>query len=67
MIGIILAGFSVPSMLGALAERRSPRVAAITIVIGGALIVLAISQKPGGYALREVPEAFIRVVAYFIR
>jgi hypothetical protein len=67
VIGILLAGLAVPSMLGALADRRSPRVAAIAIMVGGALILLALSQKPGGYTLREVPEAFVRVVAYFYR
>ena len=67
VIGIIVAGFSVPSILGAMAERRSPRTAAIAILIGGSLILLAISQKPGGYTLEDVPAAFVRVVAYYTR
>lgn len=67
VIGIVLVGLSVPSILGALAERRTPRVAAISILIGGALILMALNQKPGGYTLREIPEAFIRVVAHYFR
>lgn len=67
VIGIVLLGFSIPSVLGALADRRAPRVAAITVLVGGSLILLALSQKPGGYGLREIPEAFIRVVAHYIR
>ena len=67
VIGIILAGLAIPPMLGAMADRRSPRAAAIMILIGGSLVLLAISQKPGGYTLQEVPEAFVRVVAHYLR
>lgn len=67
VIGIILSGLAVPAILGAMADRRSPRVAAIVIMVGGSLILLALSQKPGGYTFREVPAAFVRVVAYFSR
>ncbi len=67
VIGILLAGFSIPSMFGALADRRSPRVAAIAIMIGGSLILLALSQKPGGYTFDDIPRAFIRVIAYYFR
>lgn len=67
VVGIIIAGFAVPSILGALADRRTPRVAAIAILVGGSLILLAISQKPGGYTLGQVPEAFVRVVAHYFR
>lgn len=65
VIGLILVAFSIPAILGAFAERRAPRVAAIVVVIGGSLVALAISQRP--YTIEEVPEAFVRVVAYFIR
>ena len=65
--GIILLGFSIPSILGAIAERRSPRIAAIAILIGGTLVLLAFSQRPGGYSLEDIPQAFIRVVAHYFR
>ena len=67
VLGIIIAGFSIPSILGAVADRRSPRVAAIMIMIGGSLIILAYTQRPGGYSLEEIPEAFVRVVAHYLR
>mgnify|MGYP006001089679 CR=1 FL=1 len=67
VIGIVVVALSIPSIMGALAERRSPRTAAVAVLVGGSLILLAISQKPGGYTLEEVPQAFVRVVAYFIR
>jgi hypothetical protein len=67
VIGLVISGFSIPPIFGALSEGRSPRVSAIMVMIGGSLVVIALSQKPGGYTLRDVPEAFVRVVAYYIR
>jgi len=65
--GIVISGFAIPSILGAWAEKRAPRVAAIAILVGGTLVLLALSQKPGGYSPAEIPEAFVRVVAYYFR
>ncbi|MDJ0824752.1 MAG: hypothetical protein QNJ16_04545 [Rhodobacter sp.] len=67
VVGLVIAGFAIPSIMGAIADRRSPRAAAIAIMIGGSLVVLAYTQRPGGYSLEEVPEAFVRVVAHFLR
>ena len=67
VIGLIIAAFAIPSILGAIADRRSPRTAAIAVMVGGGLIALAYSQKPGGYTIEEIPEAFVRVVAHYIR
>lgn len=67
VIGIVLLAFSLPAILGALADRRSPRAASVVILVGGSLVLLALSQKPGGYTWAGVPDAFVRVVAHFIR
>lgn len=66
VIGVILGVFSIPSILSAISEGRAPRVAAFTIISSGALILWAISNHPGGYALDDVPGAFVRVVAQFL-
>ena len=65
VIGLVLVAFSIPSLLGAMADRRSPRVAALVIVVGGGLIALALSRQ--SYGLTDIPEAFVRVVAHFLR
>ncbi len=67
VIGILIAGFAIPAILGAMSERRTPRVATVMVVLGGGMILLALSQRPGGYEWHEIPEAFVRVVAYYIR
>lgn len=64
VVGLIIAAFSLPPIVGALSEGRPPRAAAIMVLIGGSLIVLAISEKPGGYEIADVPRAFVRVVGY---
>lgn len=66
VIGLILAGFAVPPILGALFEGRAPRAAAIVVMVGGGLIALAVNQQPGGYTINEIPDVFVRVVGKYI-
>ncbi len=66
VLGIIVAGFSIPSILSAISDGRAPRASALTILIAGGLILYAIQSHPGGYALQEVPDVFVRVLARFV-
>jgi len=66
VLGIIIAGFSIPSILSAVSDRRAPRASAITVLIAGALILIAVQSQPGGYTLEEIPDVFVRVIARFI-
>ncbi|MBY5934671.1 hypothetical protein KUV51_16810 [Tateyamaria omphalii] len=66
ILGILIAGFSIPSVLSAISDRRAPRASAITILIAGGLILLAIQTQPGGYTIEEIPDVFVRVIASFI-
>jgi hypothetical protein len=66
VIGLLIAAFSIPSVLSAISDRRAPRASALTILIGGALILYAMSSKPGGYSLQEIPDTFIRILAQFM-
>ncbi|WP_299048544.1 hypothetical protein [uncultured Tateyamaria sp.] len=66
VLGILIAGFSIPSILSAISDRRAPRASAITILIAGGLILLAIQTQPGGYTLEEIPDVFVRVIASFM-
>ena len=65
MIGLVVGGFSIPSIMGAIADGRVPRVASIAIVIAGVLIVMAVQGKPGGYALNDIPDVFVSVVGRY--
>ncbi|MBU2994205.1 hypothetical protein Q4555_07490 [Octadecabacter sp. 1_MG-2023] len=66
VIGLVVGGFSIPSIMGALADGRVPRAAAIAVMIAGGLIVLAIRDNPGGYQLADIPDIFVSVVGRYI-
>ena len=66
VMGLILAGFSVPSILSAITDGRAPRASAITILIAGGLVLYAIQTSPGAYTLQSVPDVFVRVIARYM-
>ncbi|KIN62441.1 50S ribosomal protein L35 [Sulfitobacter noctilucicola] len=65
-LGLVVAAFSIPSILSALSDRRAPRASALTVLIGGALILYAMQNKPGGYTLSQVPDVFVGVAARYL-
>ena len=66
VVGSVLTALSIPSILSAFADSRPPRAAAVVLMIGGGLLVYALSQKPGGIALAEIPDIFFRVIGRFL-
>lgn len=62
VIGIVAGLLAFPALIGAYSEARPPRAAAILFLIAGTLIVLALTQRPSGYTLAEIPDAFSRVI-----
>lgn len=66
VVGIVIAAFSIPSILSAVSDKRAPRASAITILIAGGLIVFAVQGKPGGYQLEQIPDVFVNVIARYM-
>ena len=66
IVGLVLIVMSIPSIIAAVTDGHAPRVAAFTIIAGGALMIWAITSKPGGYTIRDVPDTFVRVVARYL-
>ncbi|WP_397542801.1 hypothetical protein [Roseovarius salis] len=64
--GIVLAVLAMPAALSALAEGRRPRGGIIMGAAAGCLVAWASMERPEGYSLREIPEAFVRVVARYL-
>ena len=62
VIGIVLCALSLPSLLAAYSESRAPRTGAIFLLIGGVLLVVALSRQPSGYTFAEIPDVFVRVI-----
>ena len=67
VIGIIVAALSIPSLLAAYSEARAPRAGAILLLIGGVLIVVALTQHGPGYTFAELPDLFVKVIGRYIR
>ena len=61
VLGLVLGVLSVPAVVSAISDGRAPRLASIILVIAGAMVVYAISQKPAGYAMEDVPAVFATV------
>lgn len=62
VIGIVICVLTIPALLAAFSESRPPRAASIMMLIGGVLIVVALTQKPTGYSFGEIPDVFMRVL-----
>lgn len=67
VIGLVIGLFAIPAAVSALSDSRPPRVAAISVLVAGGLIVFALVSKPGGYAVNDIPQAVTRVVAAIVR
>jgi len=53
-------------MLNAYSTGRAPRTAAMLLVVGGGMIVWAVTQQPNSYSIAELPQVFMRVFAGLI-
>ncbi len=64
--GLGVGAFSIPSIVVAIADGRVPSAAEIAVMVAGGLIVLAINENPDGYAINDIPDVFVNVVARYI-
>ncbi len=63
VIGIVVGLLAIPSLLGAFSESRTPRAAAIMVMIAAGLVAIAVLQKPpGSYSIGDAPKIFFEVV-----
>jgi len=66
VLGVVICGFAVPAILSSISEGRPPRASAFTILIGGGLLLYAISVQPGGFQFSDIPNAFVSVIARYM-
>lgn len=66
VIGLLLVGLSIPSIVNAYSEKSFPRWSLAFLVCGGALIFWAHITHSGGYTLAQIPDVIIHVIARFI-
>lgn len=65
-IGIVLLLLTIPSWLSAWTEGRAPRLAALISLASAGLIVVSLTQKPGGYSFGEIPDTMMNVVGRYL-
>lgn len=65
-IGIVLAVLTIPSLFSAWTEGRAPRFGAIILIAAAGLVVTAVTNKPGGYAVSDVPHVMMSVVGRYV-
>jgi hypothetical protein len=61
--GLAVGAVAIPAALSAWSEGRVPRAAAVAALAAGGLVIWALTAKPGGYTLAEIPETVIAVLA----
>jgi len=66
VVGFIVGVLSIPAIVSAFSDGRSPRVPAIVVLIGGLMIGYAMSEKPGAYGFATFPDVFVGVIGKFI-
>ena len=66
IIGLVVAGLTIPSIMSAFSDRRSPRASMVTILIAGSLILYAAVTKPGGYEVSQIPDVFFEVLSRYL-
>ena len=66
VVGFIIAVLSIPAMVSAFSDSRSPRVPAIVVLIGGLLIGYAMNEKPGAYGFETFPDVFVGVIGNLV-
>jgi uncharacterized membrane protein len=62
VVGFAIAVLSIPAIVSAFSDDRSPRVPAIVVLIGGLMIGYAINDRPNAYSFETLPDVFVRVI-----
>lgn len=61
-IGVLVIFLAFPTAVGAFSRGAPPRMAIVSLMAGGGMIVYANSSRPGGYSLEEMPNLFLKVL-----
>ncbi len=61
ILGIVILALAFPAAVGAFSRGAPPRSAIVAFMVGGVLIIMAQTSRPGGYSIEEIPGLFLRV------
>ncbi|NBZ88193.1 hypothetical protein [Stagnihabitans tardus] len=63
VVGSLALVLSIPSLMSAWIEGQVPRIGSILVLIGGVLVVMALTSHGRPYTFAELPDVFLRVFA----
>jgi hypothetical protein len=66
VLGLAVAALTFPAAVSAFSRGLPPRGATVAAVVGGVLIVLAVTQHPGGYNFEDVPHVMAKVADRYL-
>jgi hypothetical protein len=66
VIGVIVTAFSIPAMVSAFSDNRTPRYPALIILIGVVMIGYAMNERPSAYTFETLPDVFLRVISRYL-
>lgn len=66
IMGLFVCTIGIPGVVSAISESRAPRAAAIAVLVGGGLLIYAVTNKHGGYQFSEIPDVLFRVVGRYL-
>lgn len=64
--GLVIGAFSLPALVSAFADRRAPRMAAVLMLISGAMVTYAVQMREEPYVLKDLDVVFLTVLSRYI-
>lgn len=65
ILGLVIGGFAIPSVLSAMSDRRPLWASALTILLAFGLVLYAVMTKSGGYQMDQIPDVFFAVLGRY--
>jgi uncharacterized membrane protein len=62
VVGFVISVFSIPAIVSAFSDGRSPRIATIIVLIGALMVGYAINERPGAYNFETFGDVLVGVI-----
>ena len=63
VLGAAIGVLAIPAIVSAFADGRTPRAAALVVLIAALMMGYAMKERPGAYSFATFPDVLTRVVA----
>ncbi len=66
VLGCVFSVLSIPAIISALVDGRTPRAPILIILLSGGMMTYAVSERPNAYSFDTLPDVFARVIAQVV-